>query len=49
MIGVIIGTIEPNSWWVNGGPDRIVFDPSSMTLIVTQTAEMHYRLGLGKR
>ena len=49
IIGVIVGTIEPDSWWVNGGPGRIVFDPSSMTLIVSQTAEMHYMLGLGKR
>ena len=45
MIGVIVGTVEPNSWWVNGGPGRIVFEPTTMTLIVTQTAEVHYMLG----
>ncbi len=49
IIGVIVGTIEPDSWWVNGGPGRIVFDPTRMTLIVTQTAEVHYMMGLGKR
>jgi hypothetical protein len=48
MIGIIVSTVEPNSWWVNGGPGRIVFDPTSMTLIVTNTAEVHYMLN-GKR
>jgi hypothetical protein len=49
IIGVIVGTVEPDSWWVNGGPGRIVFDPTHMTLIVTQTAEVHYMMGLGKK
>ena len=44
VIGVIVGTVEPNSWWVNGGPGRIVFDPRSMSLVVTQTAEVHYMM-----
>ena len=44
IIGVIVGTVDPESWWVNGGPGRIVFDPTSMSLIVTQTAKVHYML-----
>ncbi len=48
MIGVIVGSVEPNSWWVNGGPGKIVFDPNTMTLIVTNTAEVHFMLN-GKR
>ncbi len=46
LIGVIVGTVEPDSWWVNGGPGRIVFDPRTMSLVVTQTAEVHYMLNL---
>jgi hypothetical protein len=49
MIGMIVSSVEPQSWWVNGGPGRIVFDPRTRSLIVSQTAEIHYMLGLGKR
>ena len=47
VIGVIVGTIQPNSWWVNGGPGRIVFDPCAMSLVVSQTTEVHLLLGQG--
>ena len=46
---MIVGTVKPDSWWVNGGPGRIVFNPANMTLIVTQTAEVHYMMGLAKK
>jgi hypothetical protein len=46
IIGVIIGTVEPNSWWVNGGNGTIAYDPVRMTLVVKQTAEIHFMLGL---
>jgi len=47
--GLIVSSVEPQSWWVNGGPGRIVFDPRTKSLIVSQTAEIHYMLSLGKR
>lgn len=46
IIGVITGTVEPNSWWTNGGLGTIAFDPVRMTLVVRQTAEIHFMLGL---
>jgi hypothetical protein len=49
IIGLIVSSVEPQSWWVNGGPGRIVFEPRSQSLIVSQTAEIHYMLSLGKR
>src|SRR5262249_50720291 len=49
IIGLIVSSVEPQSWWVNGGPGRIVFDPVTRSLIVSQTAEIHYMLSLGKR
>jgi hypothetical protein len=44
---------DPDSWAVtgNGGKGKIVYEPLSMTLIVTATAEVHYKLagsGLGR-
>ena len=49
IIGVIVGSVEPQSWWVNGGQGTIAFDPKSMSLVVKQTAEVHYRLAIGGR
>ena len=49
IIGLIVSSVEPQSWWVNGGTGRIVFDPRTKSLIVSQTAEIHYMLSLGKR
>jgi hypothetical protein len=45
IIGVIVGTVEPRSWWLNGGEGTIAFDPRTMSLVVRQTAEIHFMLG----
>ena len=47
MIQSITTTIDPQSWKVNN-PDAvgaIAFDPITMTLIIKQAAEIHYKLG----
>jgi hypothetical protein len=47
IIETIVGTVEPDSWKVNN-PDAsgtIYFDPRTLTLIVKQSAEVHYMLG----
>jgi len=47
IANMITQTIEPRSWQVNN-PDAIgtiVFDPITMSLIVRQTAEIHYMMG----
>jgi hypothetical protein len=46
LINTITQTIEPKSWQVNN-PDAvgtIVFNPAQMTLVVKQSAEIHYSL-----
>jgi hypothetical protein len=45
IIDLIQSTIEPKSWDINGGPGTIVFNPATMSLIVKQSAEIHYSLG----
>jgi hypothetical protein len=49
LMQMIMNTIEPTSW--QGMSDRgfgtISYDPATMSLIVRQTAEMHYMLGGG--
>jgi hypothetical protein len=47
LVQMITGTIEPDSWAVNneGGRGTIMFDPRTLTLIVKQSAEVHYMLG----
>ncbi len=49
LIGMIVGTIEPDSWKVNNpeANGTIMFDPRTLTLIVKQSAEVHYMLGGG--
>jgi hypothetical protein len=37
--------IDPESWESRGGAGAITFDPVRMTLVIKQTAEMHYLLG----
>jgi hypothetical protein len=46
LIDLIQSTIEPSSWEANGrgGLGTIVFYPATMSLIVKQTAEVHYKL-----
>ena len=48
LVVLITQTVEPDSWEVNGkgGAGTIQFDPIRFGLIVKQTAEMHYLLGL---
>jgi hypothetical protein len=46
-IGAILNQIqgiEPDSWEGRGGSGRITFDPVSMSLVVKQSAEIHYML-----
>lgn len=47
LINMIQSTIEPASWDVGGrgGSGTIVFFPGTMSLIVKNTAEVHYMLG----
>jgi hypothetical protein len=49
LIQLIINTVEPTSWQgvSERGYGTIGFDPATMTLVVRQTAEMHYMLGGG--
>jgi hypothetical protein len=45
VVNLITQSIEPQSWQVNGGPGTLYFNPATMTLIVRQTADIHYLLG----
>jgi hypothetical protein len=47
LIQTIIGTVEPDSWKVNNpeAEGTIIFDPRTLTLIVKQSAEIHYMMG----
>ena len=52
LIQTIIGTIEEDTWKLNNpeAEGTIIFDPRTYTLIVKQSAEVHYMLGgLGGR
>jgi hypothetical protein len=40
-----VQAIDPESWESRGGPGSIFFDPVRMSLVIKQTAEMHYLLG----
>jgi hypothetical protein len=46
IIDQIVNQVEPQSWKVNNpdAPGSIAFDPVTMTIIVRQTAEVHYML-----
>jgi hypothetical protein len=47
LIQTIVGTVEPDSWQVNNPEAKgtIMFDPVHLTLIIKQSAEVHYMLG----
>ncbi|HEY7310248.1 MAG TPA: hypothetical protein VH643_12870 [Gemmataceae bacterium] len=50
-IGTIINTIQgidPESWEGRGGPGTISFDPVRMSLVIKQSAEVHYMLNGGR-
>jgi hypothetical protein len=46
---MIISTVDPASWQgvSERGYGTISYDPATMSLVVRQTAEMHYMLGGG--
>jgi hypothetical protein len=46
LVQMIQSNIDPDSWETNGkdGGGTIVFDPVHMTLIVKQSAEVHYKM-----
>lgn len=49
MVTMITQTVDPQSWRVNN-PDAvgaITFDPITMSLVVKQTAEVHFMMGGG--
>jgi hypothetical protein len=48
---LITQTVDTDSWMVNdrGGLGTIAFNPLTMSFVVRQTAEVHYRLGLSMR
>jgi hypothetical protein len=45
LIDLIQNTVEPSSWQANGGAGTISFYEPTMSLVIRQTAEMHYQLG----
>jgi hypothetical protein len=45
LITMIVSTVEPGSWQVNGGTGTISFLPTAQALIIRQTAEFHYQMG----
>jgi len=47
LIQMVVGTIDEDSWKVNNpeAAGTIFFDPRTLTLIVKQSAEIHYMLG----
>lgn len=47
LIDLIQRTIDPSSWQVNGGNGSITFYPATMSLVIKQSAEMHFILGSG--
>jgi len=49
LLVLIQQTVEPDSWQYRGGPGSIYFEPATMTFVVTQSAEIHYMLGVGLR
>ena len=48
LMVTITQTVEPDSWEVNGkgGAGQIYFYPPTFSIVVKQTAEMHYLMGL---
>ena len=50
-IGTIISMvqgIDPESWEGRGGAGTITFDPIRMSLVIKQSAEVHYMLNGGR-
>ncbi len=49
LVTLITQSIEPSSWEVNGGNGTITFDPITMSLVIKQSAEIHYAIRGGLR
>lgn len=49
IMAMIVQSVNPLSWDINGGPGKIGFDPITMSIVVRQTAETHLMLGVGLR
>jgi hypothetical protein len=47
LIDLIQNTVDPQSWQSKGGSGTITFHAPSMSLVVKQSAEVHYMLGSG--
>jgi hypothetical protein len=47
LMDLIVNTVEPASWQVNGGWGTVSFHEPSMSLLIRQTAEFHYQMGNG--
>ncbi len=47
IIQTVQTQVDPQSWSVNGGNGSIVYDPIRMSLIIKNSAEIHYMLGGG--
>jgi hypothetical protein len=47
LIDLIVNSIEPQSWKVNGGEATITFDPLTNRLVIRQTAEFHLVMSKG--
>jgi hypothetical protein len=46
-VGIILNqiqSIDPESWEGRGGPGTVSFDPTTMSIVVKQSAEVHYML-----
>lgn len=48
IIDAIQTSIDPPSWRANGGNGTIIFDPRTLSLVVKQSAEVHFMLGGGR-
>jgi hypothetical protein len=47
VISTVQDQVDPHSWLPGGGNGTIVYDPISMSLIIKNSAEVHYMLGGG--
>jgi hypothetical protein len=44
LIDLIQSSIDPSSWQINNGPGTITFNQATMSLVIKQSAEIHYTL-----
>ena len=49
LISLITGTIDPQSWEVNGGPGKIFYDDLRRSLVIKQSVELQPVLSAGLR